>query len=241
MGSPSSAWNTDNPKDFLSSYIYTYLKEEVFAEGLTRNLEAFARFLEFSSFSQAQPITMTTLAADVGVSAKLIGSYLEILEDLLLAKQIPVFTKRAKRRMATHPKFFLFDTGVFRSLRPKGPLDSENEVDGSALETLFFHHHRALGEFSQWDQQLYYWRTAQKAEVDFVSYGELGLFAFEIKRSSTIRQEDFSALKLYKEDYPAAQCFFLYGGTEERLFDQIQVLGFEKALWRLPELMGIKL
>src|SRR5690606_31465696 len=107
-------------------------------------------------------------------------------------------TKRAKRRMAAHPKFFLFDTGVFRALRPKGPLDSSDELEGSSLETLFFHHHRALMEFIQTDQQLYYWRTAQKAEVDFVSYGERGIFAFEIKRSSVIRQEDLLALKLFQ-------------------------------------------
>lgn len=236
-----TVWNIDHPKEFLSAYIYTYLKEEVFAEGLTRNLEAFTRFLEFSSFSQAQPLTITTLASDVGVNAKLIASYLEILEDLLLAKQIPVFTKRAKRRLASHPKFFLFDTGVFRSLRPKGPLDSESEIDGSALETLFFQHYQVLGEVVQWDQQLYYWRTAQKAEVDFVSYGELGLFAFEVKRSSVLRQEELKALKLFKEDYPVAKCFFLYGGNEDRLFDQIHVMNFEKALQKLPELMGTQL
>ncbi len=241
VGLLPSAWDAESPKDFLSSYIYTYLKEEVSAEGLTRNLEAFSRFLEFSSFSQGQPLTMTTLATDVGVSAKLIGSYLEILEDLLLAKQIPVFTKRAKRRMAVHPKFFLFDVGVYRTLRPKGPLDSDSEVDGSALETLFFHHHRALGEFTQWDQELFYWRTAQKAEVDFVSYGGLGIFAFEIKRGAVLRQEELNALKLFKQDYPMAKCFFLYGGREERLLDQIQILNFEKALWKLPELMGVHL
>jgi predicted AAA+ superfamily ATPase len=233
-----NVWTEDHPKDFLSAYIFTYLKEEVFAEGLTRNLENFARFLEYSSFSQAQPLTMTTLASDVGVNAKLIASYLEILEDLLLAKQIPVFTKRAKRRMATHPKFFLFDTGVYRALRPKGPLDSLPELDGSALETLFFQHYNALGEFLQWDQKLFYWRTSQKVEVDFVSYGEEGLFAFEIKRSSTLRQEELSGLKLFKEDYPMAKCFFLYGGNDDRIVDGIQVVNFEKALWQLPRYFG---
>ncbi len=236
-----AAWTAENPKEFLSSYIYTYLKEEVFAEGLTRNLEAFARFLEFVSFSQAQPITMTTLASDVGVGAKLIASYIEILEDLLLAKLIPVFTKRAKRRMASHPKFFLFDSGVARALRPKGPLDSESELDGSALETLFYHHHRTLGEYVQWDQQLYYWRTALKAEIDFVSYGEAGLFAFEVKRSHTLRTEELEPLRQFKQDYPMAKCFFLYCGQEERLVDQIQIVNFEKALWSLPKWMGCSL
>jgi predicted AAA+ superfamily ATPase len=236
-----NVWTSENPKEFLSTYIYTYLKEEVYAEGLTRSLENFSRFLEYASFSQAQPMTMATLASDVGVNSKLIASHLEVLDDLLLAKQIPVFTKRAKRRMTSHPKFFFFDTGVYRTLRPKGPLDSSSEIDGSALETLFYQHHQALGEFTRWDQQLFYWRTAQKVEVDFVSYGELGLFAFEIKRSPTLRHEELQGLKLFLEDYPMAKCFFLYGGDQEIIMDQIQVLNFEKALWRLPELMNSSL
>ncbi len=241
IGLLPGAWNTDSPHEFLSAYVYTYLKEEVFAEGLTRNLEAFARFLEFSSFSQAQPITLKNLAADVGVDAKVVASYVDVLEDLLLAVRIPVFTKRAKRRLTSHPKFFLFDTGVYRSLRPSGPLDSNEEMDGSSLETLFLQHYRALTEFSQWDQRLYFWRTASKAEVDFVSYGERGLFAFEIKRGVAVRQEELRSLKLFKEDYPMAQCFFLYGGQDERVIDQIEVLNFENALWRLPEIMNVTL
>lgn len=229
---------SDNPSEFLSSYTYTYLKEEVFAEGLTRNLEAFSRFLESVSFSQAAPITMTQIASDVGVDSKVIQGYLEVLEDLLLAVRLPVFTKRAKRRMTTHPKFFFFDVGVYRTLRPKGPLDTPEEIDGAALETLFFQHHRALGEFLQWDQQLYFWRTSSKVEVDFVSYGEKGIFAFEIKRSAKVREEELVALKLFLTDYPMAKTFFLYGGDQEYLIDGIQVLNFEKALLCLPELMG---
>lgn len=121
----------------------------------------------------------------------------------------------------------------------QAPLDNENEIDGSALETLFFQHYCALTEFVQWDQKLYYWRTAQKAEVDFVSYGEAGLFAFEIKRGHILRQDELNALKTFKEDYPMARCFFLYGGQDERLVDGIQILNFAKALWSLPELLGL--
>ncbi len=234
-----TVWNLEDPKEYLSTYIYTYLKEEVLAEGLTRNLEQFARFLEISSFSQAQPITLASIASDVGVGAKLIGSYVEILEDLLLAQKLPIFSKRAKRRLAAHPKFFLFDTGVYRALRPKGPLDSPEEIDGAALETLFFQHYRALSEWVGWDQKLFYWRTAQQTEVDFVSYGEAGLFAFEIKRAPILRHQDLAGLKLFSEDYPEAQCFFLYSGDQEYTLDHIRVLNFEKALLRLPQLMGL--
>lgn len=238
VGLLPSAWSSDSAKDFLSSYITTYLREEVQSEGLVRNLSSYSHFLEMASFSQAQPLTMTRIASDVGVDAKVISSYFDVTEDLLLSYRLPVFSKRAKRRLTAHPKFFFFDVGVFRALRPRGPLDIDVEIDGPALETLFFQHYRALGEFLQWDQKPFYWRTANKIEVDFVSYGEEGLFAFEIKRSPVIRDEDLAGLRLFKQDYPMAKCFLLNFNPEETFRDDIHILNFEEALWDLQKLMG---
>lgn len=234
-----AALAAENPKDFLSAYINTYLREEVQSEGLVRNLSTYSHFLEVASFSQAQALTMTRIASDVGVDAKVIASYFDVTDDLLLSYRIPVFSKRAKRRLASHPKFFFFDVGVFRALRPKGPLDMDVEIDGPALETLFFQHYRALGDSLQWDQKMYYWRTATKVEVDFVSYGEEGLFAFEIKRSSLLRDEDLNGLRLFKQDYPMAKCFLLNLSDQETTRDDIRVLNFEKALRNLQKLMGV--
>lgn len=109
---------------YLKSYIQTYLKEEIDQEGLTRNLAAFARFLEAASFSQAQPLNISTVADDCHVDRKVTEGYFKILEDLLIAERVPVFTRRAKRKMARHPKFFFFDCGVYQAIRPRGPLDS---------------------------------------------------------------------------------------------------------------------
>jgi predicted AAA+ superfamily ATPase len=105
-------------------------------------------------------------------------------EDLLLAVRLPVFTRRSKRAMAAHPKFYFFDAGVFRALRPRGPLDSPAELDGAALETLFLQEIRALNEYRRLDYNLYYWRSSSGLEVDLVLYGERGLRALEIKRTS---------------------------------------------------------
>lgn len=226
---------------YLSAYVYTYLKEEVFAEGLARNLESFSRFLEIMSFSQAQPINMASIGRDVGVDSKVVANYLEVLEDLLLAVRIPVFARRAKRRMSAQAKFLYFDSGVFRALRPRGPLDAESEIEGPALETVFFQHLRALGEFTGWEQSLFFWRTADKKEVDFVSYGPLGLFAFEIKRSSLVRDEDLIGLRAFLEDYPMAKAFLLHGGTHETLRDGIRLIPYEEGLRRLPEIFGVEL
>ena len=128
---------------FLASYVRTYLHEEIVQEGVTRNLPAFARFLEAASFSQGSVLNMTSVARDCGVERKVVEGWFTALEDLLLAVRLPVFRRRAKRDVAAHPKFFLFDAGVFRALRPRGPLDNDMEIDGAALETVVLNELRA--------------------------------------------------------------------------------------------------
>ena len=128
-----SVYIQPDPDGYLASYIENYLRQEVLEEGRTRNLAAFSRFLENASFSQAAPLNVAEVARDVGVDRKTAATYFDLLEDLLIATRLPVFTKRAKRRMTAHPKFFLFDVGVYRAIRPAGPLDSPEQIDGPAL------------------------------------------------------------------------------------------------------------
>ena len=236
-----SVWTDENPNEYLSTYVSTYLKEEIQAEGLTRRIDHFARFLEVISFSQAHPISIQNIARDSGIqNSKTVTNYIEILEDLLLAKRIPVFKHKASRRMTAQPKFMLFDSGIYQKCRIKGPLDSESEIEGPALETLFFHHHEALGCFAHWEQKLYFWRTSNHVEVDFVSYGPLGLFAFETQRTSTVRDQDLSGLISFKKDYPMAKCFLLCGTKEKTYRDQIEIINFEEGLRSLPKIFGVE-
>lgn len=209
------AWTGDDPADYLASYVTTYLKEEVQQEGLTRNLGAFTRFLEAASFSQAAVLNVSQVARDGAVDRKLVESYFTILEDLLLAVRIPVFARRARRRTVTHPKFFFFDAGVYRALRPKGPLDSAEEIDGAALETLVLQQLRALNDALGLGYAIHYWRTAGGTEVDFVLYGERGLLAIEVKRSPQVRPKDLSGLRAFLVDYPEGRALLLHGGPRE--------------------------
>jgi predicted AAA+ superfamily ATPase len=124
------ACTTEDPRDYLKSYVATYLREEVQQEGFARNIGAFSRFLEAASFSQGSVLNMAAVARECAIPAKVVEDYFSILEDLLIAIRVPVFTRRAKRRLAAHPKFYFFDAGVFQAIRPKGPLDAaEEEVD----------------------------------------------------------------------------------------------------------------
>lgn len=232
------AQTTDDPHRFLRSYVGTYLREEVQAEALTRNLEVFSRFVTAASFSQGSVLSISTLAREVGVARKTVEGYFDLLVDLLLAVRLPVFTRRAKRAMTAHPKFYYFDAGVYRALRPQGPLDPPEEIDGAALETLVMQELRATNDNFELGYELSTWRTRDQKEVDFVLYGERGLVAVEVKRGSQIREADLVGLRLLGEDYPSARRFLFYGGTRTYEMSGVRVLPLERALPDLPTLLS---
>lgn len=234
-GQLPAAYVEQDPASFLASYAQTYLREEVLQEGLTRNLSAFARFLEVASLSQAAPLNISALARDASVDRKLAESYVTVLEDLLLAVRVPAFTRKAKRRVAQHPKLYLFDAGVYRAIRPKGPLDAPSEIDGAALETLVMQELRAHNDYASLGYTLHCYRTASGHEVDFVLYGERGLVAIEVKRSARVRSEDLSGLRAFLSDYPMARAFVVYGGSRAYREAGVEYVPAAAFLKELPE------
>lgn len=226
-----------DPKKYLQSYIHVYLKEEIMQEGLTRNIGAFARFLEVASFSQGSTLNLSEIARETFIERKTVEDYFQITEDLLLARRLPVFTKRAKRKLTTHSKFYFFDVGVYRALRPLGPFDSPEEAEGPALESLLFQEVEALNDLLELEYTLYFWRTADQLEVDFVLYGPKGLIAIKVKRSKSLQPSDLKPLKAFHSDYPQAKLYIFYGGKQRRYIDEIEAIPFEEALKTLPQLL----
>lgn len=227
-------WSAEDPASVLRSYMALYLREEVQMEALVRNVGDFSRFLQAISFSHASQLNLSEIARECEVSRKTVESYVSILEDLLIAHRLPVFTKRAKRQLVQHVKFYLFDSGVFRSLRPSGPLDRPSEIDGHALEGLVFQHLRAWRDYGARDVEFYYWRTKSGSEVDFVLYGERCFEAIEVKNSAKVNRKDLRALKSFAQDFPEARCRLLYRGSERLLVDGILCLpcdAFLRSLW----------
>lgn len=214
---------------YLKSYVKTYLDQEILQEGLTRNLAAFSRFLESASFSQGQVVNVSSVARDAAIERKVVEGYFTILEDLLIGYMIPPFTKRAKRRLVAHPKFYFFDAGVYRAIRPMGPFDTPQEIGGISLETLVCQQLIAVNDLLRLGYTLYYFRTATGTEVDFVLYGKLGIKAIEVKGSRTFRPEMLSGLKRFHEDYPEAKLFLLYAGNRPLFADGVAVLPVETA------------
>ena len=214
----------ESPADVLRAYASLYIDEEVRLEGWARNVGGFARFLEAVSFSHAAVLNVANVARECEVERKTVAAYVEVLEDLLLSFRVPVFARRAKRETIRHPKFFLFDSGVFRSLRPKGPLDRPEEIEGAALEGLVAQHLRAWLAYRQADAKLFFWRTRSGVEVDFVVYGSTAFWAVEVKNASRIRPADLRGLEAFGADYPQADLVLLYRGTRRERRGRVWIL-----------------
>jgi predicted AAA+ superfamily ATPase len=205
-------WSAVEPSQTLKGYVGLYLREEVKMEGLVRNVEQFSQFLEVMAFSHGGLLNLNHVSREAQAKRATVDTYVSILEDLLLAFLVPPFTRRAKRAVTSHPKFYYFDAGVFQSLRRRGPFDRPEEIEGQALEGLVAQHLRAWNSYGDDSHPISYWRTSTGAEVDFVVYGPNGLWAIEVKNSDRIRPEDLKGLAAFKNDYPEAKTILLYRG-----------------------------
>ena len=228
-----------DPERTLGAYASVYLEHEVRAEGLTRNVGGFARFLEAISFSHGAQLNISSVARECEVERRVVAGYVSILEDLLIAFRVPVFRKRAKRATVARDKIYLFDAGVFRSLRPTGPLDRPGEIDGQALEGLVAQHLRAWAAYSRDDASVFFWRTKGGSEVDFVVYGEVGFHAFEVKNARRVHPADLRALRTFRTDYPEAEAALLYRGAERLRIDGIWCLPVKDFLERIVPNEGL--
>lgn len=237
-GQLPAVYQEADPKKYLEAYVKTYLEEEIRQEGLTRYLSAFARFLEAASFSQGSVLNVSAVARECHVERKTVESYFSVIEKLMIAYRIPVFSRRAKRRLVAHPKFYFFDAGVYRTIRPMGPLDSPDEVEGIALETLFLQEIIALNSALDLGYQLFYWRTSNGREVDFVLYGSRGLHAFEIKRTARANASMLGGLKAFLTDYPMASANFVYMGSRRMHEGNIEIIPAQQILKDLPDLLS---
>lgn len=237
LGNLPARFSEDAPQKYLKDYVKTYIREEVLQEGLTRNIGHFSRFLETASFSQASVVNSSEIARETGIERSLTENYFSIINDLLIGTRLPVFTRKAKRKMISHQKFYFFDAGVFRAIRPTGPLDSDAEMNGPALETLVLQELRAINDYMECDYQIYFWQTKNGLEVDFILYGPKGLIAIEVKSSPHVHPKNLRGLKEFKKDYPVAKCYLFYGGEKPLYPDDIHVLPTEQALKNLDAIL----
>ncbi|MBM4243182.1 MAG: ATP-binding protein [Deltaproteobacteria bacterium] len=193
-------YESSRPQRLLESYVADYLREEVAAEALVRNLPGFSGFLESAALADAELVNFSTIARDCGVSSHAIKSYFGILEDTLLGRWLPGYVKRAKRRVIAAPKFYFADTGVVNHLARRGSLQRGSELFGKAFESWVFHELVARNAYSGALARLTYWRLASGIEVDFV-VDDLRV-AIEAKATIKVTSDHLKGLRALAQDHP---------------------------------------
>ena len=216
----------------LRAYTRDYLKEEVFAEGLTRNIPAFSRFFDAMAYSQGELTNFSNIARDCGVDAKTVREYYQILVDTLLGGFVEPYARRTSRQVITRAaKFYLFDVGVAGALTKRKIEEPRGEQFGKALEHLVLMELRAHAAYTDCDHAIRFWRTKAGQEVDFV-LGD-GEVAIEVKGASRADGRDLRGLKAFVEDHAPRQALLVCLEKKERIVDGIRILPWSLFLERL--------
>jgi predicted AAA+ superfamily ATPase len=198
IGGLPKAYIDDEGFDYLYAYIDTYLKEEIQAEALARNLIHYSRFLESAAGMNSEMVNFTKVANDAQLSPNTVRDYYRILEDTLLGFLLPPWTKSVKRKAIQTPKFYFSDIGLVHALRNIEHLDRKSDLYGKAFEHFICNEIRAYLSYSGKRTPLYYWRSKSKFEVDFV-IGDLA--AIEVKAAARVTQRDHRGLEAISEEH----------------------------------------
>jgi len=229
------------PRRLIQAYVDDYLKEEIAAEGLTRNLPAFADFLTAAALGDGELVNFTTIARDCGVSAYTVKSYYQILVDTLLGSFLPAYRRRPKRRVIQTPKFYFADVGVVNHLARRRSLEPGSELFGRAFENWVFHELAAYRSYREFAIELSYWRLASGAEVDFIVAD--AKVAIEAKATARVHGDHLRGLRELKRDQPdtAVRIVVSLDPSTRRTEDGIDILPaktFAQRLWA-NQLIGL--
>ncbi len=220
-----------NAKKMLSAYLGNYLRDEIAAEARLRNVSVFSRFLDAAAFTNGEMVNYSNIASDTGVSVPTVKEYFQILEDTLLGRYLPSFQKKAKRRVITAPKFYLFDVGVANALLNRGKIEFGTEIFGKAFEHFIYQEIYAHSRYSDLNYPLAYWRTASQIEIDFV-LGDHEV-AIEVKSISTVQPRHLKGLKAFAEEYSVKKLIVICNEPRARLVDNILILPWKEFLTQL--------
>jgi predicted AAA+ superfamily ATPase len=228
-------YQAERPQRRLAAYVGDYLREEVAAEGLVRNLPVFSEFLNAAALSDGDLINFSNIARDCGVSSPTVKGHFSILEDTLLGRWLPAYTKRPKRRVITAPKFYFTDVGVVNFLARRGNLEPGSDAYGKAFENWAFHELCAFNAYQERFEDLSFWRLASGIEVDFV-LGSMRV-AIEAKATTRITSDHLKGLRHLAQDHARTKRFVVcLEPKRRRTEDGIEILPYGAFVKALPEL-----
>ncbi len=196
-GGLPAVYLSENPEEELDAYVNTYLKEEIMAEGLIRNLPPFARFLKSISLGNGEVVNFTKLGNDCQVAASTVREHISLLEDTLVGFLLPAWTESRKRKAIKSGKFYFFDPGITHTLSGTQTLDRNSDLYGRSFEQFIGMEIRAYLNYHRIKLPLSYWRSTHGHEVDFLIGSR---FAIEVKSTKHVTPTDYKGLKALAEE-----------------------------------------
>lgn len=231
-GSLPAIIDSEHYREDLKAYVGTYLREEIRAEGLTRSIENFSRFLEVAGLTSGEQINFAAVADDAGFPPRTVREHYQILEDTLVGHQIPAYQKTSKRKPVATAKFFFFDIGVTNTLKRIQGIEPGSDTYGRALEHLVFLELRGYLDYRRLDHELTYWRSRSQFEVDFVVGDQLGV---EVKSKARVSPRDYKGLLALGEEVKLKRKLVVCGEKQRRRADDgVEILppsDFFRELW----------
>jgi uncharacterized protein len=220
------------PAAFLRSYGEVYLKEEVQAEALVRQIGPFHRFLEVAARVNGQTVNVAGIARNAGIARQTATDFFQVLVDTMLGTWLPAWKLKRAVKQVAHPKFFLFDCGVARQLAGTAHLDVHPEERGALLETFLLHELRACLHYGDLEYPIGYWRAVGGNEVDFVIETKHGLVAIEVKSGTRWDSRFGAGIRSLRERAPkgGVRAFGVYTGSRAMVVDDVRVLPWQDFL-----------
>ncbi|MDJ0762182.1 MAG: ATP-binding protein [Myxococcota bacterium] len=224
-----SIYLSDEPEEDLKAYAGDYLREEIAAEGLTRRIPAFSRFLNVAASCNGQLINYSKIASDAQVPKSTVQEYFQVLQDTLVAYVLPAWKRSLKRKPITTAKFYFFDIGVARHLQQRGVMKQLSTDFGEAFEAYIFHELRSYIDYTR-AGELCYWRSKSQFEVDFVLNDTT---AIEVKGKRTVAARDLRGIRALKEEKMLKNYVVVSLVERPRIVDDIQIMPWQLFLENL--------
>jgi len=224
-----SIYLSDDPHADLEAYTGSYLQQEVVAEGVTRNVPAFSRFLKVAALCNGTVVNFTNVSNDAQVPRTTVYEYLEILKDTLLLYELPAWRKSKKRKPLTSSKYYFFDVGVVATLQGRQFRPGTPEF-GEAFETYLMHELVSYSDYFS-GEPLSYWRSTSGFEVDFILGDHT---AVEVKAKGNISAQDLKSLRAFAEERNLKRYLCVSLEPRKRNLENMTVLpyrDFLEALW----------
>lgn len=223
-------YDSSQPEEELAAYIGNYLKEEIQAEGLTRKIENFSRFLQTAALTNTELVNFTNIANDAGVPARTVSEHFTILQDTLIGMLLEPYTRTKKRKAVTTAKFYFFDIGVCNFLAGRKDIKPRTELFGKVLEHFIFTELYACLSYKKDRRPLTFWRSKSGYEVDFLIGDEI---AIEVKATHMVTEKHLAGLRALSEDVNLKKKIVVSTDTAPRKIGDVIVLPIRKFLSRL--------